>query len=135
KAGANNMNATVIGTWPDYATVRNSEVELGAFFTNADLDLRNRVAVLGFEIATTLFPGQDPLGQTVTINRQSYEVLGVLPDKGASGFSSPNRQVLVPLSTYLQRIGRQAAVGDQTVQSIIVQGARANQLSALQADL
>src|SRR5690606_2667018 len=35
KAGANNTSATVIGTWPDYATVRNSEVEEGAFFTMA----------------------------------------------------------------------------------------------------
>src|SRR5690606_3849438 len=135
KAGANNTSATVIGTWPDYATVRNSEVEEGAFFTMADNDTRARVAVLGFEIAADLFPYEEPVGRSVTKNGHHFTADGELPVKDASGLGSPNRKVIVPLATFLKRINRQSAVGRQTVQTNIVQGVSTDQLAVLEADL
>jgi putative ABC transport system permease protein len=131
-----NTVGTVIGTWPDYAEVRNSHVEQGAWFDDFDVSSRRRVAVLGFEIATELFPDQDPLGQTVTLGSYSFTVLGVLPDKGAAGFASPNRQVFVPLDTYLQRLARTQSAGGMSAQGlsqVVVKAASARHLNELQA--
>ncbi len=134
--GANTSFATVVGTWPDYASVRNADVELGSFFGAADETAAARVAVIGFQVAEDLFGnGSSALGKTLRIDNQSFDVVGVLPDKGDSGFFSPNSQILVPLTTYLQRIHRNLAVGDQTLNSVYVKGSDARKLDALQSDL
>ncbi len=133
KFGANNTSATVIGTWPDYAAVRNAQPEQGSFFTEADDQGRKRVAVIGYQVAQDLFDGGEALGQKIKIAGISFTVVGVLPDKGDSGFANPNSQVLVPLGTYHQRLGRSNNRGEPTVSQIYVQGLDKNALKDLQA--
>ncbi|GIW30432.1 MAG: ABC transporter permease [Meiothermus sp.] len=135
KVGANNLNVTVIGTWPDYASVRNAQPASGSFFNETDLQSRRRVAVIGYGIAQDLFGGQDPLGQRIRIAGISFTVVGVLPDKGDSGFASPNYQVMVPLSTYLQRLARSSSTGEPRVNAIYVQAPDKDSLSRLQQEL
>lgn len=132
KFEANNTNATVIGTWPDYASVRNAQPAQGSFFTEADNQARKRVAVLGYQVAQDLFGGSDPLGQKIKIAGISFTVVGVLPDKGDSGFASPNSQILVPLNTYLQRLGRSNNRGEPTVNQVYIQGLSKDTLKDLQ---
>lgn len=134
KYGSGNLRATVVGTWPDFARVRNAEPERGSFFTQEDLDFRRRVAVIGYGIAQDLFGGEDPLGQRLRIGGIPFTVVGVLPDKGDQGFASLNYQVFVPLSTYLQRLAR-LEVGEPKVNAIYVQGADRNRLKELQERL
>ncbi|ADV66556.1 ABC transporter permease [Deinococcus maricopensis] len=135
KANSVNMQATVIGTWPAYATVRNSPVESGAYFTDADVADRHRVAVIGSDLVTQLFDGQDPIGQKLRLGAVTFTVVGTLPDKGATGFGNPNAQVLIPLSTFQQRFSNTRNNGQPTVQSVYVQASRKDDLSALQTDL
>ncbi|GAA5334219.1 MULTISPECIES: ABC transporter permease [Thermus] len=134
KFGANNLRATVVGTWPDFAQVRNALPEKGSFFTWEDVEARRRVAVIGYGIAQDLFGGEDPLGQRLRIGGIPFTVVGVLPDKGDQGFVSTNYQVYVPLSTYLQRLARPEAGGPK-VNAIYLQGADRNRLKDLQARL
>ncbi len=137
RAGALNTTAQVLGTWPDYAWVRDLEIASGAWWTDLDVVNRQRVAVLGFEIALELFPGVDPVGHSLQVGTHTFEVAGVLPDKGA-GFGSPNRQIIVPLSTYLQRLARSQVAGGtsaQAVGQVFVRAASSGDLEALQADV
>ncbi len=134
KVGSSNLNATVIGTWPDYASVRNAQPAQGSFFTEADLQSRRRVAVIGYGIAQDLFGGQDPIGQRIRVAGISFTVVGVLPDKGDTGFANPNYQVMVPLSTYLQRLGR-SSTGEPRVQAIYIQAPDKDALPQLQQEL
>ena len=134
KAGGNNFRATIIGTWSDYAWVRNSEVEVGSFFSEKDSRSRKHVAVLGYEAAGELFPDNDSLGQKIKIKGNSFTVIGVIPDKGAS-FGSSNDAILIPISTYLQRVSRQESIGQPTVDNVFVQAATANDVYSLQSDL
>ncbi len=139
KANSQNTTASVTGTWPGYAIVRNSAVDRGAWFTDQDNTGRKRVAVVGTQVQTDLFgDGGDALGQKIKINGVSFTVVGVLPDKGASGFGNPNSAVFVPLNTYLQRLGRQEAGGTntgKTVSTAYIQGADKNDLKQLQQDI
>ncbi len=137
RAGALNTTAQVLGTWPDYAWVRDLESASGAWWTDLDVVNRQRVAVLGFEIALELFPGVDPVGHSLQVGTHTFDVVGVLPDKGA-GFGSPNRQIIVPLSTYLQRLARSQVAGGtsaQAVGQVFVRAASSGDLAALQADV
>ncbi|WP_295818316.1 ABC transporter permease [uncultured Deinococcus sp.] len=144
RVGSNNTQATIIGTWPTYETVRNSPTQTGAYFTPADVDGKKRVAVIGHQVLLDLFgdgtegsatPDQ-ALGQRVRLGSVNFTVSGVLPDKGNSGFGNANGQVLIPLSTYLQRFSRtNSAGGEPTVSSVYLQATSAKDLDQLQADI
>lgn len=136
RALGQNTNATVVGTWPSFRPVRNAEAASGAWFDELDVASRRRVAVLGYQVAQELFGELDPVGLSVTIGGYAFEVLGVLPDKGASGFTNLNRQVFVPLDTYLQRLARTQVAGGiaaQSLSQVIVQAVDARDLEPLQA--
>jgi putative ABC transport system permease protein len=102
----------VVATTPDYADVHKIELTAGRFFTNEDdLKMANYV-VLGAEIADALFPFADPLGHTVVLNRQDFQVIGVVKDRmptGGSGGSQAaeefNRDVYMPINTCKVRYG------------------------------
>lgn len=138
RAQGQNANATVVGTWPAFATVRNAEVERGAWFDDLAVVTRERVVVLGYQVARDLFGELDPIGASVFIGGYAFRVSGVLPDKGAAGFTNLNRQAFVPLDTYLQRLSRTQVVGGsaaQTLAQVIVQARDPRTLGALQADV
>ena len=137
RAGSLNTTAQVLGTWPDYGHVRDLAVATGAWWTDFDVESRRRLAVIGADIAAELFPDGDALGRTLRLGTHTFDVVGVMPDKGA-GFSSPNRQVIVPLSTYLQRLARSQVAGGasaQSVSQIFVRAAEARDLTDLRGDV
>ncbi|MFC4638740.1 ABC transporter permease [Deinococcus hohokamensis] len=140
KLGSNNTQVSVTGTWPSFETVRNSPVEAGSYFTQADVDGRKRTAVIGRQVLTDLFGEEaapdDALGQRVRLGSVNFTVVGVLPDKGNSGFGNANSQVLVPLSTFTQRFARtNSAGGKPTVNNVYLQATDAKDLTALQEDV
>ncbi|MFN8509383.1 MAG: ABC transporter permease [Deinococcaceae bacterium] len=135
KYGDINTTATVLGTWPEYTTVRNTPVDQGRFISQEDIDGRKRVVVIGYSIVQDLFGDINPLDQKIKLSGISFTVVGTLPDKGNSGFQSPNSQIIIPLSTYQQRIGRQESSGPQTVQNLYIQGVSKDNLSVLQERL
>ncbi len=99
-----NWNSRIIGTTPDYESVRNFPTTNGRFFTNAEERTSAKVAVLGVTVVDNLFSGIDPIGQIIRIAGQSFQVIGVLEKKGQSGFMNPDDQILVPLSTAQRRL-------------------------------
>ncbi|AWN24171.1 ABC transporter permease [Deinococcus irradiatisoli] len=135
KAGSLNTQATVIGTWPAYQTVRNSPLASGSYFTDEDVKGRKRVAVIGYQVAQDVFGTSDPLGQKLRLGNVTFTVVGTLPDKGASGFGNPNAQVLIPLSTFQQRFSNTRSNGQPTVSSVYVQARTAADLTPLQDEL
>ncbi|MBF8247745.1 MAG: MacB-like periplasmic core domain containing protein [Bacteroidetes bacterium] len=99
-----NWGTRVIGTVPEYEWVRNFRVIAWRFFNNQEERAAAKVAVIGSVIIENLFQGLDPLGKTIRISGQSFEVIGVLETKGQSGFQNPDDQIIVPLSTAQRRI-------------------------------
>ncbi len=102
----NNMNTRILGITEDYATVSNFNVAEGDFVTSATVTAKSLVAVLGSNVATTLFPDTDPVGQTIRINNVPFRVVGVMQSKGGTGFLSQDTQIFVPITTaqaYLSR--------------------------------
>lgn len=99
-AGRNNTNTQIIGATPEYATVRNIKVITGVFITQQQVDGLAKVAVLGPQVVTDLFgEGANPIGQTVRISGQAFNVIGVTESKGGSGFMNQDDRIYVPLLT------------------------------------
>lgn len=121
-AGSNNTNATVTGVYPAYLPVHNMAIEFGEFISENDVDTIANSVVLGANVATTLFPDGDSVGQSVRINGTKFTVTGVLESKGGSGFGSSDDGVFVPLSTAQRKLfGGRSVSGSPLLSSIAVQ--------------
>lgn len=80
------QNAAVQGVSESYQRMSNLELQDGEFFTDKDGEQRNKVVILGYNVAQTLF-GEDTssaIGSTVTIKGRKYQVKGVLNRIGDS---------------------------------------------------
>jgi putative ABC transport system permease protein len=96
-----NWTTQVTGITPPYLALRAWHVEHGSAFGDTELDARAKVALLGGTVAEKLFPGQDPLGQTVRVRKVPFVVVGVLERKGQSTFGTDYDDVLLmPATTY-----------------------------------
>ena len=103
--GSNEVQVTVTGTTPDYTAVRDFHPVLGDFFTEQDVTTAARVAVLGQTVYESLFPDGDvPIGQTIRINNVNFRVIGLMEEKGGSGFNDQDNTILVPLNTAQRRL-------------------------------
>ncbi|MDB4978092.1 MAG: ABC-type antimicrobial peptide transport system, permease component [Candidatus Peribacteria bacterium] len=114
--GSQNANTTVIGTMPDYLTVRNATVANGTFITQTNIDNKDKVAVLGPQTIATLFPDDpNPLGKDIRIGNNIFTVIGILTAKGGQGPTNQDDRILIPLTTMQQRV-----TGQNTLNSISV---------------
>ena len=121
-AGRSNTSTRVYGVTPEYLEARNFDLSSGEFITQGHVDAASLVAVLGSEVAETLFGNRNPTGQVVRINGRQFEVIGVLESKGGNRFFSLDDQVLVPITTAHHRLASQrTAQGAFNVQTINVQ--------------
>lgn len=104
--------ATLIGTTPSYSSVRNADVSKGRFLTRDDLKRNAKVVTLGSSIAIGLFGQGDPIGQQIRIKGDSYEVVGVMSEKGAFLGTNQDDTIFLPLTTMSNRlIGRLSPYG------------------------
>jgi putative ABC transport system permease protein len=102
--GSSNWTTMVVGTTPDWLTVRGRMLSSGRFITAADETNAAAVTVLAADTASELFGFVNPIGQSVTINDMPYEVIGVLASTGSDSTQNLDDQAVVPLSTASQRI-------------------------------
>jgi putative ABC transport system permease protein len=79
-----NQAATVFGTTPSYADIRNCAAAAGRWFTWQEARLGAKVCLLGAALAEELFGAGSPLGASVKVGGVNYEVIGVLEAKGES---------------------------------------------------
>jgi len=106
--GGENMNTSVTGTTPAYIEVTNLEIASGSFFSESDYQRGAKVAIIGSDVAETLFGGTNPVGQQVRMGSMIVRVIGVLESEETVmwGFSDPNNAVLIPLTAMQQTVAQ-----------------------------
>ena len=109
-AGRESLNSLIAGVTHEAERVDNYAVALGSFITQSDYRARSRVAVLGSEVAKTLFGEMDPTGQSIRIAGRQFQVIGVLESRG-TGFGVEDLRVYVPLSTFYTTVAASQAAG------------------------
>jgi len=116
--GSENMNASVTGVTTGYQEVNNLEIAGGSFFTDEEFDRGARVAVIGSDVAETLFPGISPLGQELRAGDNYVTVIGVLESKGGM-MNSTDSAIFIPLTTFQQTISQSRNTQGELVVSSI----------------
>jgi len=98
-------NLMVCGGTPEYPENNTHYVELGRNLTEEDVELGRRVAVLGYGIASELFPFTDPVGQTVKVDGRKFTVQGVFAEKKSAMGGQFDQYVLMPISAWSDLYG------------------------------
>ena len=111
-----NWSTQILGTNPGYAMMHASVPQAGRFFTDDENTSRARVAVIGMTLVRELFEGKSPIGNMIKINKVNFQVIGVLPTKGANGFRDQDDIVIVPLNAAMYRL-----LGKENVDTIEIE--------------
>jgi len=99
KYQSSNLNVSLVGTTPDYITVKNRDIGNGRFINDMDVERRRKVAVIGSYNAQELFGFEDPIDKQIKINNELYTVVGVLEAISDSEEGSDDDTVIIPYSS------------------------------------
>jgi putative ABC transport system permease protein len=129
--GEGNWRTSIQGVSTAYPVIRGWQTSSGDFFTDADLNAKRKVVLLGATVAANLFPGQDPGGQQVQVRSVPMTVVGVMAAKGqtASG-NDMDDVVLLPYTTMQSRLS-----GGMFIGQIIASTTDANEIPAAQEEI
>ncbi|HLM83910.1 MAG TPA: ABC transporter permease [Candidatus Bathyarchaeia archaeon] len=126
-----NTNTQVVGTVPDYMTVRNITMNIGSFFSDQQVKSSAKVAILGPTTRDDLFGANaDPTGQSIRIKNVDFQVIGVTDAKGGSGFSNPDDTIFVPLGS-----AQHFLAGNDFLSDISVAAADQNSMTSVQQQI
>jgi putative ABC transport system permease protein len=127
-AGSQNVTTQIVGTSPDYLSVRAYEVWQGTFLGRLAEDQALDVVVLGSTTADSLGLDASSIGSTVQIAGRPYTLIGILQPKGTSGATSQDDLAIVPITT-----ARRYLVAGKSVRSISVSVASSASSATVQA--
>jgi putative ABC transport system permease protein len=106
------LDGRVVGTTHDYAEFNHLKLGAGRFLSAADNDRYENFVVLGHETSKTLFPYENPIGESIKLGNDYYTVVGVTEERTASAAIGGslaaqdfNRDVYIPLNTCRLRFG------------------------------
>jgi putative ABC transport system permease protein len=112
-----NTYSQINGITTDYADVMNLELEHGVFFSQADYDNGDRVAVIGSSILEDLFDGNIPIGENMRVGNIIFTIIGVLKSEG--GYMSSDNSIFIPLTSMQQTISQERTQRGEHVVSTI----------------
>ncbi|RPI62403.1 MAG: FtsX-like permease family protein [Planctomycetaceae bacterium] len=104
KYGGKNSRPNTTGASVTYFQIRNFQIEKGRTFTEAEVEQKLQVAVLGPTTATDLFGENDPIGEDIKIKGRNYRVVGVTKAKGSQGWFDPDDMAIVPYTVAMERL-------------------------------
>ena len=134
--GNNNWATSIVGTTPDYLTIRDQTVVRGNPFSADDGRSGTKVALLGGTVSQNLFGSADPTGQTIRIKNVPFTVDGVLSAKGQSPTGQDQDDViLIPISTAKRQVVGASQANAGSIGAIMVQAVDAHSMDEAQSEI
>ncbi|HEY0968712.1 MAG TPA: ABC transporter permease [Opitutaceae bacterium] len=94
-------NIYTVGSTADMPRIMRTDIREGRFFNEFESESGRAVVVIGFDVADALFPGESPIGKTIRVSNQTFEVIGVVARQGSFlGLFSWDSQVVIPLNAF-----------------------------------
>ncbi|MCC2112959.1 MAG: ABC transporter permease [Hyphomicrobiales bacterium] len=129
--GSESRNVRIIGTDNAYFITQDRELAAGRQFLDGELRGGRAVCVIGETVREELFGSEVAIGRRLRVNRVSCEVIGLLAEKGESGFGIDQDDViLMPLRTHHRRIS-----GDTDIGSLYISAQDDANTAKVQADI
>ncbi|GAA2368973.1 ABC transporter permease [Dactylosporangium salmoneum] len=128
--GTDHTIAQFVGTYPGYVGASNFKISKGALFTDDDVKDSRKVVVIGSTVAEELFGNVDPLSKQITVSGKLFTVVGVLAEKGGSGFNDPNDVAMAPVSAV-----QESLTGYGSLNQLLVQATSPDAVSDAQSEI
>lgn len=99
KKSSNSINALCQGITYDFTQITEIPIESGRYFTQQEIEGARNVAIIGANIAESLFPDEDPIGKTFKLKGRNFIVIGTQVKKGkqiAEVGGPPDEKVFIP---------------------------------------
>lgn len=128
--GTGHTIAQFVGTYPGWVAASNFKVDKGALFTAEDVAGSRKVVVIGKTVAEELFGTVDPLSKQITVAGKLFTVVGVLADKGGTGFSDPNDVAVAPVTAV-----QESLTGYGSLNQLLVQATSPEDVSDAQSEV
>jgi putative ABC transport system permease protein len=97
------QSVELLGTTEGFPSVRDMTLANGRFFTQNEIDRKQKVVVLGSSLATSLFGDSDPIGQYMTVGSTKLVVVGVFDKKGLVGNTDFDARAYTPITVVFQK--------------------------------
>lgn len=111
KYGNLSTSTTIIGSAPNFTSVRNFNIDKGVFFTDMEDKAAMRVAVLGAGVVKNIYGNDDPINSTIRIGKVPFKVIGILESKGVDMYGTDqDDQIIIPIRTALRRVFNQTYI-------------------------
>ncbi|MBP1736282.1 MAG: transporter permease [Oscillospiraceae bacterium] len=119
-----NLDTTIYLGSDQFSTCNNYTLAKGRDISQADIEGRTKVCLLGTYVAETLFGQKSPVGETVQINGASYTVVGTYYQKDGTAEDSMDDMVVIPYSL------NREVLGSSVISSYIVKVDTSNDMDA-----
>jgi len=128
--GNSDTGTSLTGTYPSYFQATNSPIGQGSYITNDDVTNARKVLDIGTTTASDLFGTANPVGQSVDVAGVPFTVIGVLKEKGASGFENADNSAVVPLTTLQETLTGYGSLND-----IVVEAQTPGEVNAVESEI
>ena len=122
--------SSFVGTTPSYVVAHSYRVQEGSSFTGEAVSRHRRVALIGQTVEQELFAGTSAVGQSIKVNGNNFQVIGVLASKGSSGSTNEDDVVMAPMTTVQDTL-----TGYGSINSITVEGNSQSTLNAAESEV
>ncbi|RKD34778.1 ABC transporter permease [Thermohalobacter berrensis] len=95
-------NVNIVGVNNEYPKIKDHKLLSGHFFTQFHIKQRSPVAVLGYNLGVSLLNGRNPVGYSISLNGETYRILGVLEPKGEGKAHNIDNKILIPYTSALK---------------------------------
>ncbi|MGE4635203.1 MAG: ABC transporter permease [Arenicellales bacterium] len=134
--GNTNWFSTIYGVGDAYLQARDWQIENGRTFSANEERSSAKVAIVGETIIDQLFSGQDPVGETIRIDRIPFRVIGTIRAKGESSWGRDHDDVVfVPLSAARSRLDVGKRYRGNLVRDITLKARSADLLEAAEQEV
>jgi len=134
--GNSNWATSIVGTTPDYLSIRDLSAISGRPLIQQDVDSASRVAMLGQTVVQNLFGASDPTGQVIRIKNTPFTVVGVLIPKGQSPSGQDQDDViLIPISTAKRDVLGISRANARAVGALMVQATGPQMIDQAQEEM
>jgi putative ABC transport system permease protein len=134
--GNTNWSTSIFGTTNDYLEARDWPLASGRLFEAAEVSGSAKVAIIGTTVAQQLFGDEDPLDKVIRVKKVPVTIVGVLEKKGQNSMGQDQDDVvIVPISTYRNRVQGSSAGRLKRIGSISVKVREGQDMKAVEESI
>ena len=124
KVGTENYNASLEGVDVSYETIKNVSLANGSFINEYHVRNRSNVAVVGKYVQDELFGGMNPVGESIRLNGENFQIIGVYEPVGSTVTSYTDGKVTIPYTKAMRFIK------NKNITTFYVEGASEDNIDA-----